>query len=505
MTPIRSAVLLVAAIALPGAATVAAQQPKTPPASEPAGMILMDYPERFGELERPPVIFSHALHTTKLGADQCTDCHLIEDGKLTPSFAAANGVVDPGDLMDAYHERCLGCHEQRLAQHLDSGPVTCGECHRLRNAVLPEQAPMAFDYSLHARHVAVFADLDENQQCSSCHHVYDEESKQLIFVKGQENACSDCHLEQDEGKTLSLRNASHVQCLSCHLERVGEREKAGPTACVGCHDPAHREAVVQLEVIPRLMRGQPDQMWIHRADGLSRLVAFDHAAHEPRTAFCTSCHHLTVQSCGSCHTVAGAREGGGVTLEDAYHGGSSALSCVGCHRREQAARACAGCHGGLATSETGSACIGCHKGPWLAPGAELPAAVPDTSEIAALPPSSDDFPETVVIDVLSSTYQPSTLPHRKIMVRLDDAIRKSRLASVLHGGVEIGCEGCHHHSENDQRPPQCRACHGEAAQARTDRPGLKVAYHRQCIGCHQRMGIDKLGCTDCHAAKETVS
>jgi len=159
----------------------------------------------------------------------------------------------------------------------------------------------------------------------------------------------------------------------------------------------------------------------------------------------------------------------------------------------------------MAANQTGSACIGCHQGPWLAPGSELPAAVPDPSEIAPLPPSSDDFPEAVVIEVLSATYESSTLPHRKMMVRLDEAIRKSRLASVFHGNLEIGCEGCHHHSGNDQRPPQCRACHGEASQAKTDKPGLKVAYHRQCIGCHQRMGIDKLGCTDCHAEKETVS
>jgi hypothetical protein len=506
MTPIRSAVFLAAAIALPGAATVAAQRPTAPVEPAPAGMILMAYPELFGDLERPPVNFNHALHSAKLGPDQCKDCHVIENGRLTPSFAAAAGILAPDDLMDAYHGRCLGCHQQRLEQHLDSGPVTCGECHRRRNTVMPEQAPMKFDYSLHARHVAAFADRDENDQCRSCHHVYDETSKQLVYVKGQEDACSDCHLEQDEGKTLSLQNASHVQCLSCHLERAAEgNEKAGPTTCVGCHDPAHREAVVQLEVVPRLVRGQPDQMWIHRADGPSRLVAFDHAAHEPRTAFCTSCHHLSLQSCSTCHTVAGAPEGGGVTLEDAYHGASSALSCVGCHRREQAASACAGCHGGMATNQTDSACTGCHEGPWVAPGAELPAAAPDTSVVAPLPPSSDDFPETVVIDVLSSTYEPSTLPHRKMMVRLDEAVRKSRLASVLHGNVEISCEGCHHHSESTPRPPQCRACHGEAAQAGVDRPGLKVAYHRQCIGCHQRMGIDKLGCTDCHAAKETVS
>jgi hypothetical protein len=438
-----------------------------------------------------------------LGSDQCKECHLIENGTLNPSFAAGIGDFSPDALMDAYHDRCRGCHERRLSQGLASGPLTCGECHRLKNAVLPDQAPMAFDYSLHARHVAVFK--DEKNQCQSCHHVWDDELKQLTYVKGREDACSDCHRERDEGKTLSLQNASHVQCLSCHLDRVGGGKAAGPTVCSGCHDPAHREAVKKLEVVPRLVRGQPDQIWIHRDDGLTRLVAFDHFAHEPRTAFCTSCHHLTVQRCDTCHTVAGSPEGGGVTLEEAYHGASSPLSCVGCHRTEQAAKGCVGCHGGLASTETGSDCTGCHQGPWLAPGAEPPAAASDTSEIAALPRISDDFPETVVIDVLSSTYEASTMPHLKISVRLDAGVRKSRLASVLHGDVDTGCEGCHHHAAVGERPPRCRACHGEASQAKTDRPGLKVAYHRQCIGCHQRMGIEKQGCTDCHAKKEVAS
>jgi len=31
-----------------------------------------------------------------------------------------------------------------------------------------------------------------------------------------------------------------------------------------------------------------------------------------------------------------------------------------------------------------------------------------------------------------------------------------------------------------------------------------VAYHRQCMSCHQRLKI-KDGCTDCHAAKEGQS
>lgn len=497
MTNTRCASLIFAlfgAVLVPSAFGQQAAEPA------PAGLIILARTANFDGLERPAVVFDHGRHTTALEVDHCADCHLVENGVLVPTFKAASGDLDGDALMDAYHDACRGCHLRRLGEGLQAGPQTCGECHRRDVGVVPDRAVMAFDYSLHARHVQAFE--EEQDSCKRCHHLWDEKLEKLVYVKGQEDACSDCHMEHKVGKVSSLKNASHVQCLSCHVQRRGEGKQAGPEVCVGCHDPAHRAAVKKLEEVPRLMRGQPDQLWIHRRDGLSRLVAFDHAAHEPRTEFCTTCHHLTVQPCGTCHTVEQAPHGGGVTLESAFHENVSMLSCVGCHLVEQAKVECVGCHGGMAASDLGSACARCHAGPWFPPGSELPPAVPDTLEIAPLPPPSDDFPETVVIDVLSADYMGSTMPHQKIVTHLDKGIRESRLANVLHGDLATSCAGCHHHSSPAERPPRCRACHGEVAQATSDRPGLKVAYHRQCIGCHQRMGIQKQGCTDCHEVRE---
>jgi hypothetical protein len=101
-------------------------------------------------------------------------------------------------------------------------------------------------------------------------------------------------------------------------------------------------------------------------------------------------------------------------------------------------------------------------------------------------------------------YGPSNLPHLKIIRRFDDGIRSSSLARRFHGTTEAMCAGCHHHSPIGQRPPPCGSCHGNADAAATDRPSLKVAYHRQCVSCHQRLDL-KVGCTDCHAAKEGSS
>jgi hypothetical protein len=75
---------------------------------------------------------------------------------------------------------------------------------------------------------------------------------------------------------------------------------------------------------------------------------------------------------------------------------------------------------------------------------------------------------------------------------------------MFHGSAEAMCAGCHHHSPAGERPPKCSACHGDEAAATIDKPSLKVAFHRQCVSCHQKLEI-KAGCTDCHAEKEGQS
>jgi hypothetical protein len=163
-------------------------------------------------------------------------------------------------------------------------------------------------------------------------------------------------------------------------------------------------------------------------------------------------------------------------------------------------------HTTVAADNGSSGCVICHAGP--KPQAEENPAIADGSpmapELDALPAASDDLPEEVTIDVLVDSYEASTFPHLKIIRRFDEGIRSSTLARQFHGSTEAMCAGCHHHSPAGVRPPKCSACHGGEAAATVDKPSLKVAYHRQCVTCHQRLKI-KAGCTDCHAAKEGQS
>jgi len=64
-----------------------------------------------------------------------------------------------------------------------------------------------------------------------------------------------------------------------------------------------------------------------------------------------------------------------------------------------------------------------------------------------------------------------------------------------------GCSTCHHHTSAGERPPACAACHDPAVEGTDPRkPGLKGAYHQQCLNCH-REWIDETACEACHLPK----
>jgi hypothetical protein len=402
--------------------------------------------------------------------------------------------------------------------------VTCGECHRAGPDPVSTRKPIRFDYSLHGRHVKAV------EPCGECHHVPGPDGK-LAAGEGKEEGCIGCHGEQDEGRRLSLRKASHRSCVTCHLDRAGQG-KSGPVDCAGCHDAARQKAIATLARPPRIDRKQPATVVIKAPGAKAGPVPFNHLGHEDKAPFCSTCHHRGLKPCRECHALGGERapgrqggvvsggagkKGGGVSLERAYHHPTSDHSCVGCHAKVTARPDCAGCHSQLARSEATRACTVCHRpGGGSAGAGDAAPSTPKqetataatqpttaTPELAALPPVSEAFPETVTIKALARVYKPSVLPHKKIAQRLDAAVRKSKLARAFHGETGVLCAGCHHRSPVGQRPPACRSCHGKTATATAgaqDRPRLLNAYHRQCIGCHQKMGI-RDDCTSCHAAK----
>jgi len=64
-----------------------------------------------------------------------------------------------------------------------------------------------------------------------------------------------------------------------------------------------------------------------------------------------------------------------------------------------------------------------------------------------------------------------------------------------------GCTICHHYTPEGAAHPACRTCH-EISFRHEDirKPGLKGAYHRQCMGCH-REWTHETKCDVCHLSR----
>ncbi len=119
-------------------------------------VMVIFHKEVFKRPERPPVVFTHEKHVEALGGDKscakchhvydedkhelvyeegeetgCADCHGFKDEKM------ADGSIKPS-LMNAYHINCVKCHRALAKVHKETGPYTCGECHKKGNWKLVE-------------------------------------------------------------------------------------------------------------------------------------------------------------------------------------------------------------------------------------------------------------------------------------------------------------------------------------------------------------------------------
>jgi hypothetical protein len=495
-------------------------------------VIMIDSIKKFGDLERLPVLFLHDRHTDALEKKDkdCQACHLFEKDRLSPKFKR---LKDAGrqEVMDIYHAGCMGCHEEMVAEREKTGPLEiCGECHRDKVKVISSRQPMGFDKSLHFRHSEAIKDKEANEEkCERCHHEYDEKTKKLFYAKGTEGTCRYCHMEKAEENRISMSLASHLFCIDCHRKmlavtkaKVLDKNKiVGPIKCSGCHDFNKQQMIKKVKNVPRIKRKQPDVILIgtNREGTASRKLAgkmnpvpMDHKAHEKYNDTCRVCHHESLNSCSECHTLAGAKEGKNVKLERAMHQIGTTKSCRGCHELRHDEKRCAGCHTFMEKDRKQAAlsCFGCHIKA-LQPDTEI-AEQPEVvaskllkSRKAVTDTYEDEYiPEKIIIKELGYDYEPVQFPHRKIVDSLIRNIKDSKLTSYFHSEKGAICQACHHNSPITKKPPRCISCHGKSFdETNLLRPGLKAAYHRQCMGCHKEMGIKKpesTECTDCHKA-----
>jgi len=128
---------------------------------------------------------------------------------------------------------------------------------------------------------------------------------------------------------------------------------------------------------------------------------------------------------------------------------------------------------------------------------------------AAAPGSSWGItvPDTITLNSQSKLYEPFKFDHAK-------HITLTKECSYCHhhttGTLEqdSNCVRCHRNS-SETKVVSCRGCHQtdsfSAASMKgkdpktyhQDKPSLKAAMHRNCIGCHEKMK-GPTGCQDCH-------
>jgi len=509
-------------------------------------VVVIDTMKIFGDLERPEVTFLHDLHTDALEKKNkdCSACHLsgksfevipdtlrsaVENiDRMSPKFKRIRDIGRK-EVMDIYHANCIQCHTNMQAEREKTGPVACGECHKESKTPSSRQ-PIAFDKSLHFRHSKA-----QEKKCERCHHEYDEKFKKLVYVKEKEGSCRYCHKEKTEENRIALKLASHLACIDCHKKTIAEKKTAGPVKCAGCHDAKLQKLIVKAEAIERMERKQPDVALIRLKAAeeagpelITRMdpVPFDHKAHETYNDTCRVCHHESLDACNKCHTLEGKnKESKGITLERSMHRAGTDMSCTGCHDKKQQDKNCAGCHVfiGKTRVQEPSTCAACHtklpetaavgEQKLLAQSGQPQGVAPTPEELTAAANamlqartpvtetfSDEDIPEKVIIKDMVNKYERVELPHRKIVQTLVKNIKDNKLAAYFHREKGTVCQGCHHNSPADKKPPRCANCHSKPFdEGNLFKPGKMGAYHIQCMGCHKEMKLEKpVGCTDCH-------
>jgi len=96
------------------------------------------------------------------------------------------------------------------------------------------------------------------------------------------------------------------------------------------------------------------------------------------------------------------------------------------------------------------------------------------------------MPSVVLLNELEDRYLPVPFDHQGH-------------AEMAH--MTRGCVVCHHYTPEGGQHPACKTCH-EINPVREDlrKPGLKGAYHRQCMSCHREWSHET-GCSACHQPK----
>jgi len=478
---------------------------------------------RLKPLEMPPAVFLHDKHTQKVlteGKD-CTVCH--ENG-ASYAFQSVAGAKNAKGMEKAFHNGCIGCHEEMSAGPQDG---ECRLCHAERSVPARDARDVRMgDRSLHYLHVSSHAitytgDVPNPDalNCGACHHVYDEQAKKLVWKPGAEEACSACHKAEAQGSVPSLQKASHDTCMACHV-KVGAEKAAAPETAG--EDSAARTDAKNAAAGFRRIAATPDMMLPRPAvwspdEGPAFVFASMQLApgqipapdmNRPQTRGFDSVAPAAPQETPAPQAAPtpgikapvqapiaenpapvaqtpevqtpAAEVPASPEIRDAARAEALLRGILRENAQREAARQARAAKEAAAIEAeivTGPVtCAGCHsaeaQASWrkVSDPPRLMRGQPDATVL--MPPAAGETKRAVAD---ASGMDPVLFNHK------------------AHEEVTDSCRVCHH-----QRISACTDCHTVEGVQEGDFVTLGEAMHKSCVGCHQQTVMSKPECAGCH-------
>ncbi|MBQ7456267.1 MAG: Nine-heme cytochrome C [Desulfovibrio sp.] len=317
----RTKLLLLAVIALVGAASLLFREPEGIQAAKgmeqtesgaPAAMVLFPVSEKPNPraVGMKPVVFNHKIHEGKVQECEschhtgdpvsCTTCHTVE-GKAEGKFVTLERAMHATNLRASKdgkkHESCVSCHQKIYSQRQE-----CAGCH---NIVTP-------------RH--------NDAWCAVCHTDIPTMTKEQL-----QDGIANNLLPKDNAALADAAIAAKAPVSYVNHKRA--RYKVTIDTLAKTYEPNvfnHQRHIVSLA----------DKI---KQDPLAQ------AFHASPEIYCQTCHHHTPATthpskCVSCHTQTIDKQNPGrPVLKAAYH-----LQCMGCHDGMNVKRPrntdCTACH-----------------------------------------------------------------------------------------------------------------------------------------------------------------
>ena len=364
--------------------------------------------------DRQPMGLDKSLHYrhSKALEKKCEKCHHVynEEKKALEYVKGQEGscrychgeikIENRIAARQAYHEACIGCHKQRMADNQTSGPNECSRCHGREEQKLIEVVKDVPRMEMNQPNAVFVKRLQEKEQPPNpdeealmkqvpFNHKIHEENNNTCRVchHADLKSCVSCHtLKGDKkGKQVQLEQSMHQanatqSCIGCHNTQKAQPECAGcheniykklsgdrnAAACLNCHMEPLPDAASSTsdpnELAAKMLEARKTSPAAYPADKIPEFVDIGVLSKQYKKAKMP--HRKIVQAL--------EKKIEGNKLATVFHGEAGTL-CQGCHHNSIIAEKppkCGSCHGqpfverqpvrpGLLGAYH-QQCIGCH-------------------------------------------------------------------------------------------------------------------------------------------------